>query len=345
MAGDTTYWAADLDLKSFVAEVDQRVEDYYQVLRSARLIDLFRSSHWAAFAGARTGGNLGIAGEAGELTTIEMNEYGNLYQHILNLVTSQRPEFECQAVNTDHRSQSQTIVGNAVIEYAHRDRDLGSVLQRAAGYMLLYAEGWITPTWNALAGPDYRPDPVSGNIVKAGDAEFTVYGPTDVSRDTYAESATDSAWYIPRAWRNRYDLMARYPELADEIASLPSKYDVEEQRPRLISRQWTQTTGVARSDEIPVYTFLHKKCDAIPDGRMTIYLSPEIVLYDGALPYREVPLYRMSAMDVDGATTGYTMLWDVLAPQQAYNSVASTITSNQAAFGVQNIWVPAASNI
>jgi len=339
MARDT-YWCA-APLSEALPEIDTRVERYYETLRSKRLIDLWRNAWWLAFSGGRTGGNLGVNGEAGELTTIEMNELGNLYQHILNLITAQRPEFECMAANTDHRSQSQTMVGNAVVEYAHRDRDLETYLQRAAGYMCLYGEGWLSPVWNATAGPDYRPDPVTGAIVKAGDVEYATFGPWDVARDTLAESASTSSWFITRDWKIRFDVMARYPELADQIACVPSKFDTEDQRPRLVSRQWTQATGVDNNDEIPVYTFMHRKSDAIPDGRLVVFLTPEIALYDGPLPYRDIPLYRMSALDIDGTTTGYATLWDVLAPQQALNAVASTVASNQAAFGIQNVWTPA----
>lgn len=337
---ESTYWAAD-GLEQALPEIDNRCERYFEILRSKRLIDLWRNAWWLIFSGARTGGNLGIGGEAGELTTIELNELGNLYLHILNLITAQRPEFECMAVNTDHRSQSQTMVGNAVIEYAHRDRDLESVLQNAAGKMVGYGEGWIMPLWNATAGPDFRPDPATGTIVKAGDVEYAMFGPWDVARDTLAESASSSAWFITRDWKIRWDVAARYPELRDQILSLPSKYDTEDQRPRLVSRQWTQATGVDNNDEIPVYTFFHRKSDALPDGRMTVYLSPEIALYDGPLPYRDVPLYRMSPLEIEGTTTGYAGMWDVLGPQQALNAVASTVTSNQAAFGIQNVWMPA----
>lgn len=344
MTNRNTYWAAE-PLKEALPEVDRRTAWYYQICRSNRLYELWRASHWATFAGMRTGGNMGIAGEAGELTTIEMNELGNLYQHILNLITAQRPQFECQATNTDHRAQSQTIVGNAVVEYAMRERDLEDSLSTTAGYMLKYAEGTIFKSWNALAGPDYRPDPETNEIVKSGDVEYTTLAPWDLARDTMAESFSSSAWYCPRFWENRFDLMARYPELADEISSLPNKYETEDERPRIASRQWTQTTGIAKSDEVPVYVWIHKKSDALPDGRMIIYLSPDLALYDGPMPYRDMPLYRMAAMEVDGTTTAYSCLYDLLAPQQAINAVASTVVSNQAAFGVQNVWVPAGANL
>jgi hypothetical protein len=342
------YWAT-LPLDEALPAIDERTQSYYDVLRSSRTFDLWRAVHSALYSGIRTGGQLGVDGDAGELTTIELNEVGNLYAHILNLITAQRPEFEAQATNTDHKAQSQTIIGKAVVDYAMRERGLEGVLEKAAGFMLKYAEGWVLPLWNALAGPDYRPDPETNVVMKCGDMEYVALTPPDVARDTYAESALTSSWYTARTWANRYDIMARYPELREQIAVLPSKYETEDQRPRIAGRAWNQTATLTaafrESDEIPVYTWMHRKSDALPEGRMVIYVSPEVALYDGALPYRDIPLHRMAAQDVDGTTAGYSCLYDILAPQAGMNAVASTIVSNQAAFGVQNIWVPTGSNL
>jgi hypothetical protein len=183
-------------------------------------------------------------------------------------------------------------------------------------------------------------------MVRAGDVAYKALGPLDLPRDTMADTFRESAWVSPRLWVNRFDMMARYPELRDEIDALPSKFETESERPRVVDRaSWNMTSGGEDSDEIPLYQWMHRKSDALPDGRMILFLSPEVAVYDGPLPYREIPLYRMAAREVDGGTTGYSALYDCLAPQEAINAVVSTVVSNQASFGVQNIWVPVGSNL
>lgn len=342
--GEKVYWAADETAKA-VAEIDERVEQYYQVIRSSRIMDLWRSAHWACYAGQRTGGNLGIAGEAGELTTIELNDYANLKQHIINYVTAQRPYFEAKAINNDHLSQTQTILAQSLVETVMRERDLEGAAHRTVDFAVQYGDGWLGVEWDAQEGEDFRPDPETGQVVKTGDVIFGTYGAWDVVRDTLKDSNDQLDWYVVRRWRNRFDLIARYPELGDEIAQVPTKYETEDRRPRIVSRQWTQTTGIQVNDDVPTWTFYHERTPAMPDGRMLVYLTPDLVLYDGPLPYRKIPLYRMAAMDVHGTIHGYTMMHDLLAPQYAVNAVASTIVSNQAALGVQNVWVPSGANV
>ena len=342
--GEMTYWAAD-EIEKAVAQVDERVEQYYQIIRSSRILDLWRACHWACYAGQRTGGNLGIAGEAGELTTIELNDYGNLKQHLLNLITSQRPYFEAKAINNDHKSQTQTILAQSLMETVMRERNLETHLGNCADYAIMYGEGFLLTEWDATEGADFREDPESGQMMKVGDVEFSVLGSWDVVRDTLRDSSRAGDWFVVRKWKNRYDLMARFPELAEEIAQVPTKYETEDQRPRIVSRQWTQTTGIQVNDEVPVWTFFHRKCPALPFGRVITYLTPDLVLNDGPLPYRDIPMFRMAATDVHGTVWGYTMMHDLLAPQYAVNAVASTIISNQAALGVQNVWIPSGANI
>ena len=341
--GDLTYWAAE-PVEEAVRQVDDRVEAYYNVIRSSRILDLWRAAHWACYAGQRTGGNLGIAGEAGELTTIELNEYGNLKQHVLNFVTGQRPAWESKAINTDHRSSTQTILANSLIDTVMRERGMEDVAQTVADYALQYGEGFCVPTWDANLGQEFAADE-EGNIIRTGDVTFDALMPTDVCRDIMRDTNKDWEWVTTRSWESRYELMARYPELAEDISDVPGKYETEDRRPRIVSRQWMQTTGIMQTDELPVWTFFHRRCDALPHGRMIVYLTSDIVLYDGTLPYREIPVYRMAATDIHGTVWGYTMMHDLLAPQYAVNALASTLVSNAAVFGVQNIWVPAGSNL
>lgn len=64
------------------------------------------------------------------------------------------------------------------------------------------------------------------------------------------------------------------------------------------------------------------------------------MIFDGPLPYRGIPVRRIGAEDQLGSIFGYTIGFDLLPVQQAIDALYSTVVTNQAAFGVQNVLVP-----
>jgi hypothetical protein len=63
------------------------------------------------------------------------------------------------------------------------------------------------------------------------------------------------------------------------------------------------------------------------------------------MPYRTLPVYRISPSDILGTPFGYTPLFDLLPLQEAINSLYSTILTNQHTFGVQNVLNPRGSDV
>ncbi|WP_302876628.1 hypothetical protein, partial [Nocardia mangyaensis] len=104
------------------------------------------------------------------------------------------------------------------------------------------------------------------------------------------------------------------------------------------------------TDDIAVYEFYHEPCETLPDGRYIIFLDSDIVLYDSlehdaGMPYKKLPIYRISPATILGTPFGYSPMFDILPLQDAVNSLYSTILTNQNAFGVQSILNPRGSDI
>lgn len=341
------YWAAK-DTEQCVAEAWSKIEKFYSVIRASRLLDLYRNAYWNRYSGGRSGGNLGIMGENGELTGIEVNHYSNMIQHVQGVLAGQRPTFDCKANNADFRSMGQAIMGNALLETIMREKGFEGVLLQMVDLGLTFGEGLVTIGWDTEAGAVHRyapPEMKGEKDQHVGDVRFFPLTPLDVVRDTMKESYHDHSYQLVRVWQNRYDLMAKFPDLADEIESLPNKWNAEGAHPRIYSYQWSQVTGVYDSEDVEVWTLFHRKSEAVPDGRMLVFLAPDVVLKDGPLPYRRIPVFRFAPLEQLGTPFGYTNFHDLLQLQYALNSVLSTIVSNQAALGVQNVWVPAGSNL
>jgi len=316
---------------------------------------------WQSYHGAyyEDGHAITFAGETGELVNFAVNHYRNIASHMLTLTTSNRPSFQARSVNTDYRSQVETTLANGLLDYYMREKRMEKFLKTATEYAIVMGSGYVKREWNATSGKIHdtiEPDPEeivdededgnplneAGEILKPypiyeGDVEFTNLSPFDVVFDSTKESVTDNDWVLIRSFKNKYDIIAKYPEFENEILALKTKSD---------NRQYRITLSpLEETVDIPVYEFFHRKTESMPDGRYILFLSEDITLMDTIMPYRRLPVYRISPGEVLGTPYGYTPMFDLLPMQDAVNSLYSTILTNQNAFGVQNILNPRGNDV
>lgn len=337
---DQNKYFADRDSKDLADIVLSRSQTFYNTMRMNSFLDKIVRS-WQAYHGVQDSGNnygheISFTGEQGELTSIPVNHYRNLADHIINMITTNRPVLEARAVNTDYKSLAQTYVANSVLDYYMRDKNLESCIKRAVIYAVVLSAGYIKMEWNATSGELHDIDPDTGEIEYDGDVEFTNLSPFDVVVDGTRET-WDNDWVVVRTFKNRYNLMAKYPELAEKLKDIPSKTDLNNYRLTLFSNDET--------DDIPVYEFYHKKSEALPEGRYMQFCSSDCIMIDTKMPYPQIPVYRIVPAEILGTPYGYTTMFDILPLQEAISSLFSTILTNQNAFGVQNVWVPPGANI
>lgn len=251
------------------------------------------------------------------------------------MVTSSRPSMEARAINSDYRSISQTYLANGILDYYMREKNLEDALKTATKMAIILGAGFIKMEWNATAGDVYDIDE-NGIEIKEGEIEFTNLSPFDVVFDGSKESHKLD-WYLVRTFKNRFDLIAKYPELKDQLMAIPSKSDSGIYRMALLSNDVT--------DDIPVYEFFHKKTESMPQGRYMLFADTNAVMLDTPLPYRIMPIFRVSAGEILGTPYGYSPMFDVFPIQQGIDGLYSTIMTNQSALGVQNVYVPRGADI
>jgi hypothetical protein len=273
-----------------------------------------------------------FTGEQGELVSIPVNMFRNLARHTINMITANRPILESQAINTDYKSLSQTYLANGILDYYMREKNLETNVKNAVEMATVMGSAYIEMEWNATAGESFDFDPETGEYNYEGELEFNMLDPLSVVVDGTKENFHSQEWVLVRSFQNKYNLAAKYPEYHDKIMGIPSKNEIYGYRLTTFSNDET--------DDIPVFKFYHKKSEAVPEGRYMLFVSPEIVLLDMGLPYREIPVFRLSPADIIGTPYGYTELFDIYPLQEALNQTLSTILTNQTAFGVQNLYVP-----
>lgn len=333
-----------------------------------KLRDAWMAYHGAYFTDVGTGHRITFGGEQGELTNLAVNHYRNICRHMHTMVTANRPAMDARATNTDYQSLVQTKLANGLLDYYMREKRLEDYLSRAVEHAIVFGSGYIKMEWNATSGeihdymePEYETeksfDPETGEEVESqvlgndgepiekskgfpiyeGDVMFSNASPFDVVFDSTKEDSSKHDWVLVRSPKNRFDLSAKYPEYEDKILKQPTVNEMD--RFNFASSFYDQT------DDIFIYEFYHRKTESMPDGRYLLFMESSDVLMDAPMPYRKLPIYRISPADILGTPYGYTDTFDLLPIQDAINSLYSAILTNQNAFAVQNILSPRGTDV
>jgi hypothetical protein len=300
-----------------------------------KLRDIYAAYH--GFYYTSDGHRISFTGEQGELVNLPVNHLRNFGQHMLIMTTSNRPAMEARATNSDYKSKVQTLLCNNILDYYMREKRLERYLKDAVELAICLGAGYIKVSWNASSGEVIDHIEETNTDIHEGDLEFTNLTPFDVIFDNTKEN-TAQDWVMVRTWKNKFDLAAKYPELSEKIMALSTKSEMQAYR-------FNFNAFADKTDDVPVYEFFHKRSESLPDGRYFMFLDEHIVLHDLPMPYRMLPLFRISPSNILGTPLGYTPLFDLYPLQEALNSLYSTVMTNQNAFGVQNVWVPPGGNI
>ncbi len=329
----SVYFAADESNKT-AGVVLERVSAWCNSWTSSGFIEKLRSLyccyHGAYYTDAGNGHQITFSGEQGELVNLPVNHFRNIAQHILNMTCSNRPVMECRSTNTDYKSQIQTVLANSILEYYMREKKLEEYIRQAVEHAIVYGTGFIRMEWDATKGEvvDYIED--TQTEIHEGDLTFNVLSVFDVVYDGTKENANDNEWVAIRTWKNKYDLAAKYPEFATKLIETETKDDINNFKVGI-------SNILDKTDDIQVIEFYHQKSNALPNGRYMMFVDSDIILQDVPMPYRILPVFRISAGDIHGSPYGYTAMMDLVPLQEAVNTLHSTILTNQNAFGVQNI--------
>lgn len=315
-----------------------KAQSFFNDMTKNNYLDKLRLM-WKAYHGIYMDGadhEIAFTGEQGELSFIAVNHFRNIARNIYVMITSTRPTMDARAINTDYKSLAQANLANGILDYYMREKNLETVLKAAAEMAIFLGSGFVKLEWNATAGNAYDYDEESKSYNYEGEAEFSTLSPFDVVVDG-TKNSWNHEWILVRTYQNRFNLMAKYPELAEKIKGLPTKSEEYRYRLNLMSNDDT--------DDVAVYEFYHKRTEAVPDGRYLLFLDSDINLLDMALPYDAIPIYRISAGEIVGTPYGYTDMFDIYPLQEVINSTYSAIATSANTFGVSNVFIEEGSNL
>lgn len=329
------YWASK-GPETIASEIMAKVTSYKEYVEKSGLLSEIRKSYHTYY------GSSNIQEVDKSLKAMHLNHYANLIRHVHVMVTSTRPAWEPRAINTDVETQADTQLAAGLLDYYMREKHIEKKLNRSTELALFLKEGWITLDWNATGGEIYGTTE-DGQPIYEGDVEVNVHTILDVVRDV-RQRDMNHKWFIVRTFENKWDLAAKYPELAEKISALSGDNKTDIQYEISVSNS-SILDGVGDSDIIPVYTLRHAKTDAMPQGRMTKILNADITLFDGPLPYKNTYTFPITSSEQFETSFGHSQLNDLLGPQDALNMTVSSILTNQAANAVQNFQIPKGASL
>jgi len=339
------YWALETDHSTLLSHLDEKTRNYQDDLKATGLLNVYEKA-FRAYYGGRVGNvgrmagslfdssSLSQGGKQGEKTRLKANHFRNLLRHLHQLTTSQKPAMSARASNSDFKSQAQTVLADGILDYYWREKNLGNIVKDAAELSLaVYGEAFIHNPWNPGAGELY--EVAEHGPVYEGEQEYDILTPIDVIRDPSLKDFKNSTWVSVRIQKNRWDLMAQYSAMEQQIKDTPSSDQATDDWP---SFQVRGGNDPKNDDLVDMFIFYHKKTRALPEGRVVIYVK-NAVLFDGPMPYRNLPVRRLAAESLYGTIYGYTVSWDLLGVQDGIDELHTILMSNNKAFGIQSLHI------
>lgn len=326
-----SYWA-NSDPLDLTGELVEKISDFDQNLDRTGRWETWRDLYYHYFLINDQSAFFPQYGSDG-YKWLNINHFRSILRHLLSLVTAQRSAPIPIATNSDYKSQSQTDFCKNILRYEEKEKHLEKKYEGSTEIALVLGNAYIAREWDAMLGDVYGVDPQTQTPLHKGDMVVSTYNPVDCIFDFAGDSWDSVSWLILRRYENRWDLIEKFPAFIDELKTL--SVDPATKRHRL-----GHTLNEKNDDLIPVYTFYHKKTAAVPNGRMTVFVDSDTALFDGALPYKKIPVSRISSDDQFNTPFSYTVAMDLLPIQKVYNAVCSAVTTNLASFGVQNVLIP-----
>lgn len=337
------YWAAEdpENLDDLVGYLNDKTNLFYRALKgtnfAARIARNFRYYHNLFYGTDNEDLDLELKqfGQEGEYLGLAIPQFRSLLQHIMTLVTQNRPAWDTKAINTDPESIQQARLGNHLLDAYMTFRHVEDNLKRAVEHALIFNVGYTWTFWDPNIGPSVGQE-MEGQR-RAGDVQYRNPYVYDVIYDLSAREWSEVQWVRIRTRENKWDVVARYPELKEEILLEDDQRDEEFTYDRRVNTE-------IRADKVDVWRFYHRVSPAMPYGR---YLESvgDLPLIDMDFNEEELPIDRVVAGEQILSCLGYSPANDIQALNETINAEASTIATNHKTLGLVNLWLETGSNL
>ena len=290
-------------------------------------------------------------GEQDELTLISANHFKNILQHWHVMITGVQPSYQPRATNSDYKSLAQAKLATDLIDYYSKEKDLNYYTSTAVMHSLIMDAGYIRVEWDTDSGREYTVDD-NDAIKHEGDIKISNPNPHDIVFDLHKKDFRDNDWVIVRSFKSRWDVINSYVEFGEDGAPLPGDdaemynaiLNIEPSGDYVLSYR-THDVPTTSNDDLEIFEFYHKKTKSLPDGRYMMFASNDLTFIDMPLPYKEIPIYQVTAGQDVANQFGYSIANDLCNLQEMLNAEYSAVATNHDQFAVQSVVAPREANV
>lgn len=267
-------------------------------------------------------------GEQGQYQYVTINHLRSLLKTVLSSVCQNPPSFQTRAVNSEADALEAAALYQGVLDYYSRQLSLPKKINKAVEVGTVVDQGFILVEWDPFAVDGDSP-PDQG--IWKGAPSVRVLTPWDVAYDVTRSSWTDLDWQIVRDWVDKEKLKAQFPELEREIDGCRLRSEVMSSNNEYeCNTRYTMTGFPDMSGDVQVFKLFMRPQQYLPDGRFVMCLENGDVLFESpaGLVYPRLPVERFVCDEQVDCLLGYSPINELLGPQEAVNTIVSSITSN-----------------
>ena len=313
------------EAEELVRELNNRWDKFSNHNMSTGMMDIWTRAYQCYYGQmAASSYSTGLAGEQDEYSTVQVNHARNVIKHVIAMVTQNRINFDVTCTNTDLSARNTTIVGRAVLDQLFYEKQFEREYHAMLEMGLIFGMSFIVTRWKPmrrLVGVDGE-----GQPVYAGEPDLKVISPLDVMLDPLKPYFGDQQYVVIREMVNRNDLVAEYPDLAEQIMAVDKVNNFQ---------HFTQFYEY-NEETVWQYTAYHQPTPALPQGRITVFLEDDIVLEDGINVYDQNPVFCYRPDTRHGTAYGHTPLFDLMPVQESLNQLDSSFLTIIENFSVPN---------
>ena len=301
-------------------------------------------------------------GKQGELIKVLVPMAKSLIQQIIDTATKQRLAFMCMSDSTSQNVIETSRLGSALIKQVVREQKVDLKWSQSlenemvTGLGFLYVK-WRTdkgPLWSTMpsgggpaapqqpmepmdgmdgiGGGTSTPPPMESQVpIYKGDVEITVPTVHDILFDPNIPDPDDWEWVRVREIHNKWNLIAQFPQMKEELINLPSL------RTSMAGSYTTGSYCPTDDDMVYIYAVYHRPTPALPKGRIVVYGDIDTILFDGDNFYGELPVYVSRGRAIPLSGYGDPFFSQLIAAQEMLDTMVSAMCTNNATFAVQSV--------
>lgn len=276
-------------------------------------------------------------GVQGELVRMYIPQARSMVRQLVTIVTKQRIAMQGLAEAQGQQVVDDLKLCNALASQIVDNTRLDLKQEILVEAAIVAGSAFTRTVWNTDKGRPYTRDQ-DGVLIYDGDIEVTTPTVFDVLYDMTIDNWADMPWVQVRVKKNRWDLVAQFPELEQQILALPSANDDKK-----VTLWWD--SSLTNDDMVYIYELYARPSPALENGRVMFYGSADCVLFDAENMYGGLPIQPMIPEPVMGLSVGYPQFTNLLACQEMFDNSISAIATNQAQFAVQSATVARGANV